>query len=235
MPLVKGPLDWSAIQLVVFDVDGTLYDQRAMRLSMMASLLGHSIRSRSFEVPTILRAFRKLREELAESMAPGFVDRQYELTASQCGCDASRVRSVVDEWMERRPLDRLRRCRFPGLQDIFRGASAKNKTIGILSDYPAREKLEKLGLEAGVIVSATDPDVGFLKPHPQGLRRLIEKAGVAPEHTIMIGDRPERDWAAADKLGIRALIRSKRTIPGVDTFSSYTDPVFRGLAMGTQQ
>ncbi len=26
------PIDWNGIKLVVFDVDGTLYDQRALRM-----------------------------------------------------------------------------------------------------------------------------------------------------------------------------------------------------------
>ena len=35
---MSGSLDWSAIDLVVFDVDGTLYDQRRLRLAMLGHL-----------------------------------------------------------------------------------------------------------------------------------------------------------------------------------------------------
>jgi phosphoglycolate phosphatase/putative hydrolase of the HAD superfamily len=232
MPLVNGPLDWSSIRLVVFDVDGTLYNQRGMRLSMLVSLLGNVVQTRSLQVLDVLRTFRHVREELAEELSTDFSRLQYELTAKRCNCSVARVKEIVEEWIERKPLSRLLGCRFSGLEEVFRGASAQNKIIGILSDYPARDKMQALQLDADIIVSAGDGDVGVLKPHPGGLKTLIERANVTPETAIMVGDRVERDWAIADKLGVRALIRSKRNIAGVDTFTSYRDGPFQDLLRG---
>lgn len=36
------PLDWDRLHLVVFDVDGTLYRQRPLRLRMARDLLFHT-------------------------------------------------------------------------------------------------------------------------------------------------------------------------------------------------
>ena len=36
-------MDWDCIDLVVFDVDGTLYDQRALRIRMAWELCLHTL------------------------------------------------------------------------------------------------------------------------------------------------------------------------------------------------
>jgi len=87
-------------------------------------------------------------------------------------------------------------------------------------------KLEAMQLSADVVVSATDDDVGVLKPHPLGLERLMQRAGVPPGATLVIGDRVERDGIAAQRAGARCLIRSAKLRPGWQTFARFDDPVF---------
>ena len=229
MPLANGPVDWGAVQLVVFDVDGTLYDQRSLRLRMLALMLKHVLAKRSLDVPRILRIYRILREIAAEETSNVCGSTQYDATAFRLGCESARVEAVVQEWMERRPLPILASCKLRGINDVFDAACRQRKRVGILSDYPAHDKLAVLGLTADFVVTAADRDITYLKPHPAGLRKLLELANVGPENTIMIGDRVERDWAVADKLGIRALIRSRKSIPHVDTFVTYQDPLFADL------
>ena len=63
-----GPaLDWDRIALVVFDMDGTLYDARRLRWRMAAWLLAESLRRRSLALPRTLAAFRRMREALAST------------------------------------------------------------------------------------------------------------------------------------------------------------------------
>jgi FMN phosphatase YigB (HAD superfamily) len=96
-------------------------------------------------------------------------------------------------------------------------------TIGVLSDYPAADKLAALELEADLQVSAVDPEVDRLKPHPRGLQRVIEICGVATEQVVMIGDRDERDGECARRAGTRYLIKSSVGQPGMHRFSEYAD------------
>lgn len=98
--------------------------------------------------------------------------------------------------------------------------------IGILSDYPAQTKLHALELDADVIVCASDRDVGVLKPHPRGLMLLMSRVAVSPAHTVLVGDRPERDGLAARAAGVRPLILARSPISGWETFKRYSDPVF---------
>ena len=227
------PPDWNGIALVVFDVDGTLYNQRLLRTLMARDLLLHTVAKRDLGVVSTLRAFRRIRERLGEQEAGDFERLSLAGTAAAVGGSPEAVHATVTEWMEVRPLPYLARCRYPGVIELFAGLRRQGKTIGILSDYPARAKLAALGLCADHLVSAGDDGVGFLKPHTRGLELLMEKARAGAQSTVVIGDRPERDGLVARRLGVRALIRSSAALPGWQTFPAYDAPLFASLLAGS--
>jgi HAD superfamily hydrolase (TIGR01549 family) len=223
---VNDELNWGEIKLVVFDVDGTLYDQRGLRFCMLREMLLFAIRNRAIEFIKILRVYRHIREELGDSLQEDFEQMLIARTAAIVGCSEEKVRSTAEEWLERRPLRYLVRYRFPQLPELFQALHKHGKKIGVFSDYPARRKLDALELEADLIVCATDKDIGVLKPQAKGLQVLMLQAAMSPAETIMIGDRPERDGLAAQAANVRALIRSSKPKDGWRTFSRYDDPLF---------
>ena len=229
-------LDWTTIDLVVFDVDGTLYDQRRLRLGMLRQLLGHAWQTRSLDTLLTLRTFRRVREalgDLGDEQAGGdFMALQYAQTASRHGTTSAAVRALTDEWMERRPLPLLAACRYAHVAEVFAGLGAFGKQIGVFSDYPAAAKLAALGLQADVVVCATDDDIARLKPDPAGLLSILRQTGVAPGRALMIGDRFDRDAAAAARAGMCVLIRAHRPHARWATFQSYDDAVFQPLLVG---
>lgn len=226
---MPAAIDWSEIHLVVFDMDGTLYDQRRLRLRMLAALIGASLRSGSIDVPLTLREFRRSREALAIAPDLDFLVAQYAIPAARRGCGAEAVRSLVVEWMEERPLRHLASCRRPGIDRLFGSLREMGKRIGILSDYPASAKLDALGLSADFIVSSTDVDVAKPKPDPAGLQKLMRLAQVDPAHTLMIGDRIDRDGEVASRSNVLAWILTPRAEPQANCFRSFLDPVFDPL------
>jgi putative hydrolase of the HAD superfamily len=217
-------MDWNAITLVVFDVDGTLYDQRRLRLKMAHELLLHALRTRSLRIPRMLAHYRQLREQLAHDEVRDFEPVLLAQTASRCGLPPATVAALVAEWLEQRPLPHLPACRYDGLPELFQRLRARGKCIAILSDYAAQSKLRAIGLAADIIVCAGD--AGILKPHPRGLQQVMALAGAAPGATVMVGDRPERDGAAARRSGAHALIKSVHPLEGWQTFATYRDPLF---------
>jgi len=220
---------------VVFDLDGTLYDARRLRLRMAAWLLADAARHRSLQVARTLTTFRRMRESLAEAGArasaeasgltaqmtrtegrpgeaplacPGvdFLRLQYRLPAQRLGCRPAEVQARVEDWMERRPLRWLAACRRPGIAALFDALRAQGKQVAVLSDYPALDKLAALGLRADPVVWAGDAGIGRLKPDPRGLRQILARTGVAADQTVVVGDRADRDGAVAARVGARALL-----------------------------
>lgn len=205
-----GPaLDWSRIALVVFDLDGTLYDARRLRWRMAAWLLADALRQRSGRVLRGLAAFRRMREALGDAglrREVDFLRLQYRLPAQQVGCRPGELQAWVEDWMERRPLRHLAACRRPGVRALFDALQAQGKRVAVLSDYPAQDKLAALGLEADLVLWAGDAGVGRLKPHPRGLRQILARTGLSAERTLVVGDRADRDGAVAAQVGAQAVL-----------------------------
>ena len=217
---VEPGIDWSRIRLVAFDVDGTLYAQRPLRLRVAASLVAHTLLSRSMRTMAVLKTYRTLREKVGDAEIQDFDRVLLDRVAQQHRL----VRDIVAEWMEQRPLRSLARCRYPLVDQLFDRIRGSGRLIGILSDYPAHSKMRAMNLKADHVVNASE--VGLLKPHPRGLQRLMELAGTTPDRTILIGDRDERDGAAARRAGTACLLRSTKP---VGTFARFDDPMFDGL------
>lgn len=222
-------IDWDRIDLVVFDVDGTLYDAARLRRAMLRRLLGAAWQERSLRTLQVLGTFRQVREALAQEACADFLSLQYTRTAALTCCDVQQVRALVQEWIQLRPLPLLRSCRWPQVQAVFAGLRAAGKPVWALSDYPAADKLRALGLQVDGAVSATDAEIARLKPDPRGLQAILARTGVPASRALMIGDRMDRDAAAAQRAGVPAWILSRRSAPGVCSFRGYDDPVFGPL------
>ncbi|MBB3302812.1 putative hydrolase of the HAD superfamily [Rhizobium sp. BK077] len=230
--MIVGNVDWGSVRFVVFDVDGTLYNQRRLRLRMAGEMIADALASGCLTNLRVLRAYRSLRETVGEEEIDNFQASLMARTVARTGQPTERIEAIVSEWIERRPLAHIASCRYRGVVELFAALRRQNKAIGIYSDYPAGQKLQQMTLSADFVVASTDPDIGILKPDPRGLQILMQRAGVSPAQTVLIGDRPERDGLAARRAGVLPLIRSHRPREGWLTFSRYSDQVFEALRTG---
>jgi hypothetical protein len=138
--------------------------------------------------------------------------------------------------MEVRPLKYLKDCRYAGVKELLSQLRSTGKIIGVLSDYPAQDKLSRLELEADFVLSARDEHVAALKPNPRGLQHLMAITGVGPEATVM---RPCRTGRRdGSPRGSEDILAQQRRDPSWDCFSSFHDllestpsvrePIFQG-------
>jgi putative hydrolase of the HAD superfamily len=218
------PADWRDIRLVAFDVDGTLYRQRPLRLRMGRDMLLHTVAKRDLSAIGVISAYRRIRERLGDEEVVDFERVLIAETAKATSMSPESVQTIVSEWIETRPLRYLRSCLFSGVPQLFAGLQRAGRKIGIFSDYPATEKLAAMGLAAHHVVAACD--VGLLKPHAKGLESLMAAASATARDTLFIGDRVDRDGIAGQRAGVRTLIRSSKPIEAFQTFKTYHDPLF---------
>lgn len=221
-----APIPWENIKLVVFDVDGTLYDQRIMRLRMLGELARDALDTRSLVALKVVRRYRLIREELGAQEVEGFDAVLAARTAEATGVHEAAVKAIVRDWLEQRPLAHILACRYPGVAELFAGLRRCGIVIAVFSDYPAADKLRAMELAADIVVCTADANIGVLKPNPRGLIAIMDAAKVGLGETLMIGDRIDRDGEAARRAGVPVLIRSSKPIPGWDTFAAFTDEVF---------
>jgi putative hydrolase of the HAD superfamily len=194
---------------------------------MLRDLLWDASKRRSPDAIKVLGAYRRIRERLADEEAADFDRVAIDQTAHGTGCHQATVQAIVHEWIDKRPLRHLARCRYPHVAELFAGLRRGGKIVGVLSDYPAKAKLAALGLHADHVVCAGDEGVGLLKPNPRGLAALMEAADATPETTALIGDRAARDGAAARRIGAWPLIRSRTPLHDWQSFARFDDALFR--------
>ena len=219
-------LDWNRVAAVVFDMDGTLYDQAPLRAKMVPRLCLHALGRFDPKLLRIVSALRRERERLADAECTGFEDVLIAAVAAQVGMSPDRVRAVMVEWLETRPLPFLASCMVPGTAALFTALARSGRRIAVLSDYPATRKLAALGLSADLVLSANDPEIDVQKPNPKALAVAADRFGLVPEALLMIGDRDDRDGEAARRVGAACLIRKR-------DFHTFTDPIFAAMVTGS--
>ncbi len=206
---VRNPLDRSRrIQAVLFDVDGTLYRQRRLRLLMAVELALLAVRHprRAPTIWRVLATFRRAQERVRRT--GGGASQQLQWTADHAGASLAEVTAIVDEWMLSRPLRYLVSCRATGLIDLLSFLDSRAVRVGVLSDYPVAGKLEALGIAGrfSVVISCGDPQVNAFKPSPRGFLAACARWAVEPADVLYVGDRADADAAGAAAAGMPAVI-----------------------------
>lgn len=197
-------LDLRHIKLVVFDVDGTLYNQQSLRKAMVLKLIKYYLfRPLRWYDLKIISTFRKEREQLAFGETRNLQEMQFQVCADKLGIDSSRVKEVVEKWIFQQPLPLLKKNVFPEIYHFISRLKAANIPVAIWSDYAAAEKLKAMEVDADLVVAATDPQVDKFKPDPAGLKFILDHFQCPPENALMIGDRDELDGASARAVGMK--------------------------------
>jgi len=183
------------------DLDGTLYAAKPVQLAMGAevALLGWSSLS-------ILRRFRQELEHVRSLDLEGdpFM-LQVARTADALGQTPARVEATARHWMLERPSKWISLFRRRPLLDEIQSFRATGGRTALVSDYPARRKLEALGAAQLFDVVVAPGELGApvrLKPHPGGALRAAAALGVDPSRCLMIGDRLDTDGKVAENAGM---------------------------------
>lgn len=199
---------WQDLQLVVFDVDGTLYQQSKLRKIMFFRLISWYIfRPWRYREILILYSFRKEREKKAGYHSNNLEEEQYNWCAEKTGCKPEEVKKVVNYWMFEMPNKYLLKCRYPGIDSFVYNLKYRGIKTAILSDYNSLDKLKKMQIEVDLQVSATDPMVNSLKPMPDGLNLILFEMKIYDKKKcLFIGDRLELDGECARRAQVPFLL-----------------------------
>jgi len=187
------------------DLDGTLYRAGGVkwRMALELTLTGPQ------HIP-LLRAFRHaheaLRSEQIDDPALEFSPSPFDEQLRRVGGPAQeRARQVVLDWMVERPGKWLRRALRRALVEDIQTFRAQGGLTAIVSDYPARRKLEAMGLSEMfdvVVASGEHTTLRRLKPAPDGYLQAASELGISPAECLVLGDRQDADGEAARRAGM---------------------------------
>jgi phosphoglycolate phosphatase-like HAD superfamily hydrolase len=196
---------------VIFDVDGTLYDQRKLRLLMAWEMVICVLRQpgRIAEL-RILRHFRRMREKLGAEASFDLEGRQYVWPAQAPSRSPEKVRKLLQDWRFERPIAYLPSWRYPNTQALLAQLQQQGIPAGVFPDYPGINKLGALGLIARVVVSATRAEFNRRKPDPAGLPGAVVELGAPVPECSFMGGREAKDGECAWLAGMPGLILASR-------------------------
>lgn len=208
---------------VLFDVDGTLYMQRGLRLAMARALTGYFLLhpSHAKELLALIK-YRQIREHW-EDISLKHIDNnlthvkkcenaadmemmQYRYTARKLHMTSHQVQDAVQYWMHYYPLRLLAQYKDAELCLLLEQMKSRGIIIAAYSDYPASEKLKVLHIQADHIFCSSDSTINCMKPHPKATQIILEKLRLSEKEVLMIGDRYSKDGLAAKNVGMDYLI-----------------------------
>lgn len=193
-------------KLVIFDLDGTLYHQPKLRLLMLFELLLYYIfRPHKISELRILKVFRREREKHAFSSNSNIRKNQYKWCAEKTGYSESKVKKIVETWMQQKALKHLKKCQFKNIPALMTKLN-RTSQVAVYSDYPAKTKLQAMKLDIEHSFCSEQDEIDALKPNPKGLFFIINYFNIDKEKVLFIGDRDELDGACARAAGIDYII-----------------------------
>lgn len=182
------------VKAVIFDLDDTLYPEKAYvrnGFTAVADLL-----------PTVPFALEKLWEAFERGLpAIDFVLEEAQLT------DNSLRNKCLRVYREQSlPLDL-----YPGVRGMLAALRERGYRLGIITDgrpNGQRNKIQSLGLPELVDEIIITDELGgpqFRKPNDIAFRIMQGRMDVPYSSMVYVGDNPQKDFVAPDKLGMQSV------------------------------
>lgn len=201
------------IKLVIFDVDGTLYNQKKLRFLMVLELFFYYLlRPHKYYELKVLWIFRREREKHAMEQSINIRENQYKWCQEKVEQPIEDIKRIIQKWIFEKPLKYLPYCSYKNAQELI----TELKRIGILtsvySDYRAEKKLVSMGIQVDYTFSAEQEQIDVLKPNPKGLNYISTYLQIKKQDILFIGDRLELDGECAKQAGIDYIIVNRKNV-----------------------
>ncbi len=183
------------LRAIAFDIDGTLYPNKAMYLKSIGLALTR---------PRLLYHFARVRRQLRKVRPiEDFYETQLRMTAES-------LRTSPESLRERLARDIYDASEgilasvplYTGVAELLRELSGRVK-LGVMSDFPVDRKLGILGLDTGWDCRISTEEVGYLKPSPEPFTALLECLDCPAEQVLYVGNSFHYDVIGASRAGMR--------------------------------
>jgi FMN phosphatase YigB (HAD superfamily) len=192
---------FKGVKAVVFDLDGTLYDNRWLPIRLILSC------PKDLYLIFSERRVRKQLRGCDYGSAEAYYGAFFTLLAKKC----HKSEAFMRNWYFNRYIPRM--CKvfkkyykaYPGVQDLFDALEQTPVRFAVYSDYPQIEKrLESIGLIPERCGNLYCPEYfGAQKPAARPFQTIIRELDSTWGETIMVGDRDDTDGAGARASGMR--------------------------------
>jgi putative hydrolase of the HAD superfamily len=182
---------------VAFDIDGTLYPNRAVYMRSLPFVFRN--------LPAI-HAFSRVRKDIRKIRPlTDFRRVQAELFAARKNIPVEAAVDMINTVFYQR-WDAIPRK--AGLLPYVRETLSRLRTAGFklaaLSDFPLSAKLENWGIGELWDYRRSCEDIGYLKPNPEPFQDMVRFFGVRPGEILYVGNNYAYDIVGAKNQGLMA-------------------------------
>jgi putative hydrolase of the HAD superfamily len=193
---------------VAFDLDGTLYPNYRLNIRLIPFIVK--------EFPLLL-AFGKARDVLRGKISGKLVQKNlpgedfYDAQARHMGAflkkDAAFIKEKTEKLIYRGWASHFKKIKpFPHVWETLGALSKAGLKLGLLSDFPPKQKLEYLGFASPWDAVCCSEEVGQLKPASRPFEELARAMGLKSERLLYVGNSLSYDVIGAKKVGMKAAL-----------------------------
>lgn len=191
------------IQGIIFDLDGTLYHMKFMKIKMTFLLL------RSVGYLKHLFASRAVVRQKEYSSQSQLLEALYEDLADRTGRTVEQTRN----WYENIFLPafvkllKISGKARGGLIPLLKNLRENDVKLAVISDFGSVEsRLKALDIPSRLFDSLRcSEEFGVLKPAPKPFLEVAHEWGIQPEKILVVGDRADRDGQCAHRAQMQFL------------------------------
>jgi FMN phosphatase YigB (HAD superfamily) len=170
-----------------------------MKWHLMRMFLSETTRGRALSAGKELSALRRYRSQINAARSTGGTLTEHFLIQNCREALLEIERRWYGQAIQKTGLRR-------SVLDVITLLAAKGIPQVVLSDYEAAYKLDSLGLTGQFASVYAGVRLGFVKPSPFGFHRAAADYEIPTASLLHIGDRVDRDNAAARAAGCQCLI-----------------------------
>ena len=220
------------IKAVIFDLDDTLYDYKALERAAF-ECVGELVRERlgvseeQYE-DAFMRARQVTKEMLGETATSHSRMLYFQKTLEYLDIRPLYLALEMYETYWGFFLDNM--SLYAGARDLLEALHEKYIRVGVCTDLLAHiqhRKLRRLGMMDDVDCMVTSEEAGVEKPSPGIFKLCIEKLRLPAEEVCFVGDNLERDVKGAMAAGLQAIwfhqetLQEEKAQDGIDVVSDY--------------
>lgn len=195
MQCLKNWLENNEISAVIFDFDGTLYDNSKIAIKLITS------RPRDMFKMNAERQARKILKGSYFESEEKFLDEFFSIAARKRKFTKEKFSSWYTKVYLPCMVNVLHKkfSAHPRVSELFAAIKSRGIKLALLSDYSfIAERMQAISLSTeNVDIMKSSQELGGLKPAPELFFKLAEQLQVAPEKILVVGDRDDTDGQGA--------------------------------------
>ena len=225
------------IKAVIFDLDDTLYDYKALERAAF-ECVGELVRKRlgvseeQYE-DAFMRARKATKEKLGETAASHSRMLYFQKTLEYLDIRPLYLALEMYETYWGFFLDNM--GLYPGVRELLEALHERYIRVGVCTDLLAHiqhRKLRRLGMMDDVDCLVTSEEAGVEKPAPGIFHLCLEKLRLPAGEVCFVGDNLERDVKGAMAAGLQAVwfhpeseggLREKMMRDDIDVVANYKE------------